>query len=328
MSSPMITTIADLPPEVLVKILEYVRFSDIEKNCMNVCKLWETLIASHFLVPKLKVFGLLDLELKKHLLSNGWIDKNGSLEAKNLNPEFIAETWKKFKPYRTKILIAGGIAMENNDDKKWKSGELIDLLDPSQSSFMTDIVSCDFPYYPYGYHVNIPDEPKMIHAHCSYAYGKMVIGGKVMIVVAGGIGYDGNRSGLDSVELLDPLSDEGWVEGPKLPFKLDSASMVTSPCGKGVIVFGGAKEKFERHSKPLWCSALTGSECILEMRGNSIETLQWKVLDQKLRFPRWNHIAMKIPDEKNILEFLEQKKLVHNPKKEEILAAFEKFKLK
>ena len=190
---------------------------------------------------------------------------------------------------------------------------------------MTDIVSCDFPYYPYGYHVIIPDEPKMIHAHCSYAYGKMVIGGKVMIVVAGGIGYDGNRSGLDSVELLDPLSDEGWVEGPKLPFKLKWASMVTSPCGKGVMVFGGAKKK-KRGTLNLF--GVTGSDCILEMRGDSIETLQWRVLDQNLTYTRYNHIVMKIPDEKNILEVLEQKKLVHNPKKEEIVAAFEKFKLK
>ena len=443
----MITTIADLPPEVLVKILEYVSFSDIEKHCMNVCKLWETLIASHFLVPKLQVFGLLDVDLKKHLLSNGWNDENGSLEAKSSNPEFILETWKKFEPYRTKILIAGGNATTVIDGKTIVHAELIDLLDPSQSSLLDGFVSgtkgcfggiindqivlvtgkdsklecseirspknrCSiFPSYDpmnpekvnfngvvvdqsilimggdndkyylkrfeskviasngdcfeirdggpnlgfglsrfgvvrynensiyliggdwrfpgigsYDWHTNrtwianltlntVQDGPEMNQGRCDHAYGKMIIGGKVLIVVAGGLCAKGNYKELDSVELLDPLSEQGWIEGPKMPFVLRGASMVTSPCGKGVIVFGGFLPS--KHRNPLFRDQLDGlpSSRILEMRGDSIETLEWKVWDHKLRFSRHDHIAIPIPDKKNILEVLEQKKLVVNAKK-------------
>ena len=55
----------------------------------------------------------------------------------------------------------------------------------------------------------------------------MEVDGKMMIVVAGG--YTKPKTFLDTVELLDPLSKKGWISGPKLPYKMVGASMVTSP---------------------------------------------------------------------------------------------------
>ena len=43
-----------------------------------------------------------------------------------------------------------------------------------------------------------------------YACGKLEIGGKIFIIVAGG--WTGNY-GLSSVELLDPTSNHGWFFG-------------------------------------------------------------------------------------------------------------------
>ena len=55
----------------------------------------------------------------------------------------------------------------------------------------------------------------------------MEVDGKTIIVVAGG--YTKPKTFLDTVELLDPLSKKGWIPGPKLPYKMVGASMVTSP---------------------------------------------------------------------------------------------------
>ena len=65
----------------------------------------------------------------------------------------------------------------------------------------------------------------------------MKVDGKTMIVVAGG--YTRPKTFLDTVEILDPTSDKGWISGPKLPYKMVGTSMVTSPGGNGVILIGG-----------------------------------------------------------------------------------------
>ena len=60
-----------------------------------------------------------------------------------------------------------------------------------------------------------------------FSCGTMEVDGKTIIVVAGG--YTKPKTFLDTVELLDPLSKKGWIPGPKLPYKMVGASMVTSP---------------------------------------------------------------------------------------------------
>ena len=65
----------------------------------------------------------------------------------------------------------------------------------------------------------------------------MRIDGKVVIIIAGG--FTKQETFLDSVEILDPMSEQGWIPGPKLPYKMVGTSMVTSPGGNGVILIGG-----------------------------------------------------------------------------------------
>merc|ERR1712001_669098 len=93
--------------------------------------------------------------------------------------------------------------------------------------------------------------------HCS---GQMQINGKIYIIVAGG-------HCKNSIEILDPsLSDQRWIYGPDLPFRLHGSSMVTSPTDEGV-----------------------------EIIGNSIETLEWNLLEQRLKYARSAHLAFAIP---------------------------------
>ena len=56
--------------------------------------------------------------------------------------------------------------------------------------------------------------PSLKIARCSHATGKMVVNGKTLIVVAGGEFRQGRST--DSVEILDPMSKDGWVTG--IPF--------------------------------------------------------------------------------------------------------------
>ena len=55
----------------------------------------------------------------------------------------------------------------------------------------------------------ITEGPTMNVPRMQFACGKMKVGDKVIIVVAGGW----NWLGLTSVELLDPTSDKGWFFG-------------------------------------------------------------------------------------------------------------------
>lgn len=74
--------------------------------------------------------------------------------------------------------------------------------------------------------------------------------------------------------------------GPKLPYKIRTASMVTSPDGEGVVLIGGFNVNANQYSQGL-----------IELRGSSIETLEWKFLEQSLTFQRRNHVSFPIPDE-------------------------------
>ena len=48
--------------------------------------------------------------------------------------------------------------------------------------------------------------PNLNIARCGHSCNKMIINDKVFIIVAGGFFED-------SVELLDPMSDQGWIFG-------------------------------------------------------------------------------------------------------------------
>ena len=61
--------------------------------------------------------------------------------------------------------------------------------------------------------------------------------------------------------------------------------MISSPTEKGVVMIGGQKSPGE------------GSSYLLELSGYSIETLEWKVLEQKLQYPRFHHVSFSISND-------------------------------
>ena len=69
-----------------------------------------------------------------------------------------------------------------------------------------------------------------------------------------------------------------------MPHKLSHFAMIPSPNGKGIIVIGGESKTFgEREDKV--------SDLLMELNG---DTLQWKILDQKLDAKRRYHNAIPI----------------------------------
>ena len=66
--------------------------------------------------------------------------------------------------------------------------------------------------------------------------------------------------------------------------------MVTSPTSKGVVLMGG-------NSFQCFYMKRYSSKTILELSGNSIESLEWNVLEQELMHPRGGHLAFSVPDE-------------------------------
>ena len=53
--------------------------------------------------------------------------------------------------------------------------------------------------------------PKLNQERSSFSCGKMEVNDKILIVIAGG--EDRYGFGLDSVEILDPQSNQGWKSG-------------------------------------------------------------------------------------------------------------------
>ena len=61
--------------------------------------------------------------------------------------------------------------------------------------------------------------------------------------------------------------------------------MISSPTEKGVVMIGGYKSKFGYSSD------------LLELSGDSQETLEWKILEQKLQHPRYLHVSFSISND-------------------------------
>ena len=76
--------------------------------------------------------------------------------------------------------------------------------------------------------------------------------------------------------------------GPELPFNcpLSRSTMVSSPTDKGVVIIGGHHRQGYNFS----------SKCLFELSGDSIESLKWKKLDQKLQYSRNGHVSFLISD--------------------------------
>ena len=68
-----------------------------------------------------------------------------------------------------------------------------------------------------------------------------------------------------------------------MPFQLRNSAIVNTPSGQGIILIGGYNGSYRQYSNAL-----------LELKGNSEE---WIHLEQKLQFPREQHVAFHIPEE-------------------------------
>ena len=73
--------------------------------------------------------------------------------------------------------------------------------------------------------------------------------------------------------------------GPKLPVGLIHSTMISSPTGMGVMMIGGRTKL-----NPMFPD-------ILELSGDSKETLEWKTLDQKIQYPRIFHLSVSISND-------------------------------
>ena len=165
--------------------------------------------------------------------------------------------------------------------------------------------------------LDMVEGPRLNYERCRHSCSKMKINGKTILVVAGGTGA--NDSG-DTVELLDPTSDKGWIIGnkyenmyprnffkniilgPRLPCRLERSAMVPSPSGHGVVLIGGKSVYSYRK-----IMASTEINVLLELtayckpyRVNPMNSLEWIELDQKLEYSRCSHIAFIIDDDLTI----------------------------
>ena len=53
------------------------------------------------------------------------------------------------------------------------------------------------------------------------------------------------------------------ISGPKLPFKVRNSAMVTSPNGKGVVIFGGFNVNADQYSRYEWWMRIYDCEGLL-----------------------------------------------------------------
>ena len=96
--------------------------------------------------------------------------------------------------------------------------------------------------------------------------------GYSVIVVGGFDGHD-----MSSVEILDEGTNE-WRQGPELPHPICCSAAVEHPLG-GVALIGGL---------------LNDSIYQLSHAG---EDAKWELLPQKLKIPRYQHLAFVVQDE-------------------------------
>ena len=73
--------------------------------------------------------------------------------------------------------------------------------------------------------------------------------------------------------------------------------MIQSPTEKGVVVIGGLKvdDALRKSDQP--STNLVESNALIELSGDSVESLKWTILEQKLKYPRYLHLSFPVPNE-------------------------------
>ena len=87
------TSILDLPPEMVEKIIQKFTSTQDVTNCSIalVGTRHEKFVMENFLKPQLKIFASLDLNLKRSLKNEGWFEECE-------DTKLIIRLWKEFKP--------------------------------------------------------------------------------------------------------------------------------------------------------------------------------------------------------------------------------------
>ena len=68
---------------------------------------------------------------------------------------------------------------------------------------------------------------------------------------------------------------------------MSGVAMVPSPTGRGVIIIGGRRPDHVSDT----------GHALIELSGDSIESLKWTFLEQKINYKRFNHTALIIPNQ-------------------------------
>ena len=74
-------------------------------------------------------------------------------------------------------------------------------------------------------------------------------------------------------------------------------SMVSSPTGRGVIIIGGIAGRIPSNIKADDAQYARSGRLLIELSGDSIESLKWTFLEQKLRHYRVDHTSMIISEQ-------------------------------
>ena len=116
---------------------------------------------------------------------------------------------------------------------------------------------------------NLTKGPRLNQGRTYHSCGKMKDKyGNILIVVAGG-------NSLNSVEILNTKSMNTWIEGPKLPFDIESSSMVSTD--DKVFLVGGESSNYAGNKNS-----------VFELKSNLLE---WKKIGVPIKELRYGHIA-------------------------------------
>ena len=86
--------------------------------------------------------------------------------------------------------------------------------------------------------------------------------------------------------------------------------MISSPTGRGVVIIGGST----RCTRCCSCFVPNDySDTLIELSGDSIGSLTWRILEQKLQCGRFEHLSFQIPHGGNreILHYVRSEDLLY-----------------
>ena len=97
-TSVVLSSIDQMPIEVLVAIFKFITPNELAQICVNVSIEWKELITSCIPQPILRNLSLCSHEIKQKLISMGWSDDNNELQSADKNdPELILSLFERHK---------------------------------------------------------------------------------------------------------------------------------------------------------------------------------------------------------------------------------------